>query len=264
MTKTPIYQTHDPLGQIEVYEENGVRHLNFGSFAMQSAVGLNHAKQLHFAYTQTMMGALLFQDIEDDDILLMGLGGGSLAKYFFDHFPLCRIEAIEYREVVAQIAYDYFDLPRDSRLNVVIDDAAHYARERCVMQREFYRLIMLDLFDAEGISPSLFNETFLTQCQSMLKKEGILVVNLWNNKVKIEPMLTWLGHLYQKKLLFLPVHGMVNTIGFFFHEDTPLYSRKALQKRAIQLEKRYQLPFKRYLKEFIAYNSHFIDNVTSA
>ena len=191
-------------------------------------------------------------------------GGGSLAKYFFDHFPLCRIEAIEYREVVAQIAYDYFDLPRDSRLNVVIDDAAHYARERCVMQREFYRLIMLDLFDAEGISPSLFNETFLTQCQSMLKKEGILVVNLWNNKVKIEPMLTWLGHLYQKKLLFLPVHGMVNTIGFFFHEDTPLYSRKALQKRAIQLEKRYQLPFKRYLKEFIAYNSHFIDNVTSA
>lgn len=264
MTKTPIYQTHDPLGQIEVYEENGVRHLNFGSFAMQSAVGLNHSNQLHFAYTQTMMGALLFQDIADDDILLMGLGGGSMAKYFFDHFPLCRIEAIEYRQVVAQIAYDYFDLPRDSRLNVVIDDAAHYARERGVMQREFYRLIMLDLFDSEGIAPSLFSETFLTQCQSMLKKDGILVVNLWNNKAQFEQLFVWLGSLFQAKLLFLPVHGMVNTIGFFFHEDTPLYSRKTLQKRAIQLEKKYQLPFKRYLKEFIAYNPNFIDNVTSA
>ena len=71
MTKTPIYQTHDPLGQIEIYEENGVRHLNFGSFAMQSAVGLNHSNQLHFAYTQTMMGALLFQDIADDNIFLI-------------------------------------------------------------------------------------------------------------------------------------------------------------------------------------------------
>ncbi len=264
MTTTPIFQTQDALGTIEVYEKNGVRHLNFGSFAMQSAVERIHTNRLYFAYTQTMMGALLFQDMAEDDILLMGLGGGSVAKYFFDHFPQCRIEAIEYRQAVAQIAHDYFDLPYSPRLNIVIDDAAHYARERCVMQREFYRFIMLDLFDSEGISPSLFNETFLTQCQAMLKKDGILVVNLWNNKAQFEELFAWLGRLFQAKLLFLPVHGMVNMIGFFFHENTPIYSRKALQKRAVQLEKKYQLPFKRYLKEFIAYNPNFIDNVTSA
>jgi hypothetical protein len=62
----------------------------------------------------------------------------------------------------------------------------------------------------------------------------------------------------------LPVHGTVNVIAIFFHKDTPIYSRNALKKRAIQLEKKYQLPFKRYLKEFIAYNPNFIDNVTSA
>jgi spermidine synthase len=264
MITKPIYQTQDTLGQIEIYEENGVRHLNFGTFAMQSAVGLTHSNQLHFAYTQTMMGALLFHELANDDVLLMGLGGGSMAKYLFDRFPLCRIEAIEYREAVAQIAHDYFDLPRDPRLNVVIDDAAHYARERCVMQHEFYSLIMLDLFDSEGVSPSLLSETFLTQCKAMLKKDGIMVVNLWNNKTQFEQLFVWLCGLFQAKLLFLPVHGMVNTIGFFFREDTPLYSRKTLQKRAVQLEKKYQLPFKRYLKEFIAYNPNFIDNVTSA
>ena len=264
MTKTPLYHTQDAQGVIEVYEEDGVRHLNFGSFAQQSATHLHNANQLHFAYTQTMMSVLLFQPLEQDDILLLGLGGGSIATYLFTHFPQCHIEAVEYRAAVAQIAYDYFALPRDERLNVVIDDAAHYTRERCAMQREFYRLIMLDLFDAQGISPTLFNETFLAQCHAMLKKDGILVVNLWHNKAQFEQVFAWLGRLFQAKLLFLPVEGMVNVIGFFFREDTPLYSRKVLQKRAVQLEKQYQLPFKCFLKAFITHNPHFIDNVTSA
>lgn len=259
-----IYQTKDQDGDIEVSELGGVRSLHFGSFAQQSAMSLKHPDQLELEYAKAMMSWLLFHELGNDDILLMGLGGGSLAKYILNHFPECRVEAVEYRAAVAEVAHDYFELPRDLRLNIVIDDGAHYARERLNMQREFYQIIMLDAYDSQGIAESLCNVEFFAMCKTLLKKEGILVVDLWNNKTQFEQLFSWLGGLFEAKLLLLPVDGTVNVIAMFFHNDTPVYSRIALKKRAIQLEKKYKLPFKRYLKELIMYNPNFIDNVTSA
>lgn len=258
-----IYQTHDNDGCIEVTEMDGIRSLYFGSFAQQSAMSLKNPDELQLAYAKAMMSWLLFQEIGDDDILLVGLGGGSLAKHLLQTFPDCRVEAIEYRAAVAEVAHDYFDLPRDNRLNVVIADGANYARERFNRQREFYSVIMLDAFDANGMADQLCNLEFFAACQTMLKKDGILVVDLWNTTEQFKQLFSWLGRLFDAKLLFLPVQGMVNVIGLFFHEDTPIYSQKALKKRAIQLEKTHKLPFKQFLKDLIAYNPNFIDNVTS-
>ncbi len=256
-----IYQTEDKEGCIEVSETKDVRSLHFGSLAQQSAMSLKNPNQLHLHYAQAMMSCLLFEDIGNDDILLMGLGGGSLAKYMLNHFPDCRVEAVEYRAAVAEIAHDYFDLPREHRLNVVIDDGARYAKNRMNLQREFYSIIMLDAFDSEGMAEALCTLEFFGSCKAMLKKDGILVVDLWNSYTQFKQLFAWAGGLFEAKLLLLPVHGMVNVIGLFFHEDTPIYSQKELQKRAIQLEKIHRLPFKKFLKDLIAYNPNFIDNV---
>jgi spermidine synthase len=208
-----------------------------------------------------MMSFLLFSEIGDEDILLVGLGGGSLAKYLLQHFPNCRVEAVEYRAAVAEIAHDYFELPRNERLNVVIDDGARYVQERLNLQREFYSVIMLDAFDATGMAESLCNPQFFANCQALLKKDGILVVDLWNASEQFKQLFSWIGSLFDAKLLFLPVDGMINVIGLFFHQDTPIYSEKVLKKRAIQLEKIHGLPFKQFLKALIANNPNFVDNV---
>lgn len=263
MTENTIYRAEDKDGSIEIKDVEGMRALYFGSLAQQSAMSLKNPDQLHLDYAKAMMSWLLFEEIGNDDLLIIGLGGGSLAKYLLQNFPECRVEVVEYRADVAEIAHEYFGLPRDARLNVVIDDGARYVKERMNLQREFYRVIMLDAFDSEGMAEALCNREFFAACQIMLKKDGILVVDLWNTKEQFTQLFSWLGNLFEAKLLFLPVGGTVNIIGLFFHEDTPIYSRKALQKRAIQLEKTYRLPFKKFLKELIAYNPNFIDHVTS-
>lgn len=263
MTTQLIYQIEDNDGIIEVKEENHLRLLHFNSAPFQSAMSLKNPEQLHFDYVKAMMSFLLFNEIGDDDILLVGLGGGSLAKYLLQHFPDCRVEAVEYRAAVAEIAHDYFELPRNNRLNVVIDDGARYVKERLNLQREFYSVIMLDAYDATGMAESLCQPQFFAACQAMLKKDGILVVNLWNTTEQFKQLFLWLGNLFKAKLLFLPIHGMVNVIGLFFHEDTPIYSQKTLKKRAIQLEKKHGLPFKQFLKTLIDKNPNFIDNVIS-
>lgn len=262
MTEHIIYQIEDENGSIEVKDYEGVRSLYFGSFAQQSAMSLKNPDALYLAYTKAMMSSLLFNDIEDD-VLLIGLGGGSLAKYLLQNFQKCRLEVVEHRQAVAEIAHDYFDLPHDSRLNIVIDDGAHYVRERESLQREFYSLIMLDVFDSQGMAQEICNLEFFTACQKMLKKDGILIINLWNTNEQFKQLFSWLGSLFNAKLLFLPVDGVVNVNGLFFHEDTPIYSRRELQRRAIKFERIYHLPFKQFFKDLIAYNPNFIDRVTS-
>lgn len=264
MTTQLIYQIEDADGIIQVKDTNDLRSLHFDSEPFQSAMSLTKPDELYFDYTKAMMSYLLFNDMGNDDILLIGLGGGSLAKYILKHCPDCRVEAIEYRAAVAEIAHDYFELPRNNRLNIVIDDGSRYVQTRLNLQREFYSVIMLDAFDATGMAESLCNPQFLATCQAMLKKDGILVVNLWHTTEQFKQLFSWLGSLFEAKLLLLPIQGMVNVIGLFFHEDTPIYSQKALKKRAIQLEKTHHLPFKQFLKELIASSPNFINNVTSS
>lgn len=263
MTQT-IYQTEDEYGSIEVKENNGVRTLHFGSEPTQSSMSLEHPDNLHLDYAKAMMSFLLFKDLGNEDLLLIGLGGGSQAKYLLQHFSQCRIEAVEYRHSVAEIAHDYFGLPREKRLNVVIDDGTLYAKERSQLQPEFYSVIMLDVFDSQGMAQEICNVEFFDDCQKMLKKDGVLLVNLWCvDTEQFKQLFVWIGSLFDSKLLFLPIQGMVNVIGLFFHENTPIYSRRELQRRAIKLEKTYNLPFKQFLKDLITYNPNFIDRVTS-
>jgi spermidine synthase len=261
MTENIIYQTKDKDGIIEVKDCDGVRSLYFGSFAQQSAMSLKNPDALHLAYTKAMMSSLLFNDVEDD-VLLIGLGGGSLAKYLLQNFPKCRLEVVEYRKAVVEIAHDYFGLPHDNRLNIVIDDGARYVLERNKLQREFYSLIMLDVFDSQGMAQEICSLEFFAACQKMLKKDGILIINLWNTNEQFKQLFSWLGSLFNGKLLFLPVDGVVNVNGLFFHQNTPIYSRRELQRRAIRLQKNHCLPFKQFLKDLITYNPNFIDRVT--
>jgi spermidine synthase len=263
MTVKLIHQIEDHDGIIEVKDTDDLRSLHFNSEPFQSAMLLKNPEKLHLDYAKAMMSFLLFNEIGDEDILLIGLGGGSLAKYLLQHFPDCRVEAVEYRAAVAEIAHDYFELPRNERLNVVIDDGARYVQERLNLQREFYSVIMLDAFDATGMAESLCNPQFFVNCQALLKKDGILVVDLWNASEQFKQLFSWIGSLFEAKLLFLPVDGMINVIGLFFHQDTPIYSQKVLKKRAIQLEKIHGLPFKQFLKALIANNPNFVDNVIS-
>lgn len=262
MTQEIIFQIQDNDGIIEVKESETLRTLHFNSEPTQSAMSLNKPDELKLDYAKAMMSWLLFKEIGDDDILLMGLGGGSIAKYLLQNFPQCRVEAVEYRAAVAEIAHDYFALPRDNQLNVVIDCGAHYALERCELQTELYSVIILDAFDATGMAESLCNPEFFAACKKMLKKDGILVVDLWNTTEQFKQLFSWIGSLFEAKLLFLPVAGMVNVVGLFFHENTPIYSRRELQRRAIKLEKTYGLPFKQFFKDLIQTNPNFIDRVT--
>jgi spermidine synthase len=257
-----IHQSHDDDGILEIVEREGVRSLHFGSSSRQSSMLLADPDKLHLGYVRAMASWLLFKPTLDDEALIIGLGGGSLTRHLLHHFPECRLRAVEYRESVVKIARSHFGLPLDPRLKVIIDDGAQYVRLRTESQSEQYSLMFIDAFDHEGMASSICNHAFFDACKALLKKDGMLVINLWGgiNKPLFRQVALWLGRTFDWRILFLPVKGRGNIIGLAFNEDAPLHSMKDLRTRAIILEQQYQIEFISYLKDIAKHNSSVIHN----
>ena len=66
---------------IAVSDAYGVRSLHVGGEAIQSSMKLGDPFSLALDYTRCMMGFLLFHP-QPREALMIGLGGGSLAKFF--------------------------------------------------------------------------------------------------------------------------------------------------------------------------------------
>jgi spermidine synthase len=258
-----IHESRDNDGIIEIVELDGVRSLHFGSFPRQSSMLLAEPDSLYLEYVRAMTSWLLFKPTLDDDALIIGLGGGSLTKHLLHCFPECRLRAIEYRKDVVRVARSYFGLPLDPRLKIIIDDGGKYVCERTESQAEKYSLIFTDAFDHEGMAPSISNEEFFVACKALLKKDGILVINLWGGikKPLFQQVAVWLGRIFEWKILFLPVKDRGNIIGLAFNEKTPLHNMKDLRTRAIILEQLYRINFISYLKEIAKHNSSVLNNL---
>src|SRR6187455_3487789 len=116
----------DKRPAVELSEEGGVRCLHLGSSMVQSAMRMKAPNDLELVYTQYMMGFLLFHP-HPRDILMIGLGGGSLAKFVYHSLPLTRTVVVEINPDVVAVARSYFFVPGDDdRLRVQITEGSEY------------------------------------------------------------------------------------------------------------------------------------------
>ncbi len=257
-----IYESYDEEGIIEIVEQKGIRSLHFGTQAQQSTISLAEPDKLHLNYVKAMTSWLLFKDTLDN-ALLVGLGGGSLTKHLLHHFSECRLKVVEYRKGVVKIARTYFSLPLDPRLKIVVDDGGEYIRQRYEKYREHYSLIFIDAFDHEGVAPSVRSEAFFDACKASLKKDGILVMNLWGgtSNPEFQQISLWLGRVFNWQTLFLPVNDKSNIIALAFNDYTPTHTLKDLRLKAIDLQEQYQIDFSVFLRDLKKHNASTFNQV---
>jgi spermidine synthase len=122
-----------------------------------------------------MMGFLLFNP-EPSHILMVGLGGGSLAKYCYRYLPSTRITVLEIDADVIALRDKFMIPPDDDRFRVVHTDAVPYITH----SDQRVDVILLDGFGADGIVPELNSQDFYDACRRILNPEGVLAANLWN------------------------------------------------------------------------------------
>lgn len=226
-------------GSVYVTERFGVRALHIGSDTIQSAMRVARPNDLELAYTRSMMGFLLFNEAPRR-VLLVGLGGGSLAKFIYRRMPQTEIEAVEINPRVVAVAREQFHLPPDdARLKVRVGDGAqHLAQPGPVAD-----VIAVDGYDGHAQAASLATRSFYCACRMRLAPRGVLVVNLWSSDRGFTECLERLESAFPAGTLCLPARRPGNVIVFAFRDHPGALLWDELRQRAHALQERYGIEF---------------------
>ena len=111
---TILHTKDSQYHRIAVVEDDDSRYLRFDS-SFQSGMYKNDPFRTRFEYADYLQLPLAYRP-ETRRILYIGLGGGSAPKRTWRDFPATRIDAVEIDPEVVDVAYEYFELPRDPRL----------------------------------------------------------------------------------------------------------------------------------------------------
>ncbi|MCX7174551.1 MAG: spermidine synthase [Proteobacteria bacterium] len=201
-----------------VIDDARKRSLHFSLAHVQSAMRIEDPFALELAYTRKMMSFLLFLP-DPKRILIIGLGGGSLAKYCHRHLPQTRITNVEInRDVIA--FRDLFEIPPDDRrFRVVHADAVAYLSNDPANGAEPADTILLDGYDHHGITPGFYDKDFYLDLRRHLTEEGVLVANLSGERNAYQGHLVLMREVFENRILVLDVAGVKNKVAFAFNSD---------------------------------------------
>ena len=237
-----------PKPSIAVSDARGVRSLHVGGDAIQSAMRLGDPYALALDYTRCMMAFLLFHP-EPREALMVGLGGGSLAKFFYKSLRRTSIRIIELDARVVAAAREHFHVPPDgARFRIEIGDGAEALFPECC------DTLVIDAFEDELHVPQLASREFYDGAFLALREPGAMVVNFMNDDPKFDLTLQRLERAFGGAVIVMPALYDPNVLVFALKGIAPRIAWDALRSRAERLESKLGLPFTRYLSRLRAMN----------
>ena len=187
-------------------DDAGLRTLRFGADgASQSIVKVGDPRHLELAYARVLPAGLAFAQ-NPVRVLIVGLGGGTLPRFFHSHFPQMMIEVVELDPDVVALAKEHCGFEEDARLRVSVDDG----RDFIEASRGGYDMIILDSFDADSIPTHLTTLEFLSAVRNALAPGGLAVANIWGratNPLYGSMLLTYRAAFADVHILDVPAPG---------------------------------------------------------
>jgi spermidine synthase len=232
-----------PLSELVVSEEEGVRYLHQGGEYIQSAMRIDAPDDLELDYTRTMMAFLLFHP-RPRDCLMVGLGGGSIPKFIYRHLPGVRTRVVELDPAVITAARSLFNVPPDcARLRVEPGDGAaavHAMEAGC-------DLLFADGFNDGAQVPELISDEFYAAANRALRPKGVLVVNFFGHDRRMDRYLRRVEAAFSGCVVCLEARDDGNIIVFALKGMPPSIEWDELRRCAAKLEDKLGLPFDRYV-----------------
>jgi spermidine synthase len=219
------------------------RRLQFDLYAVQSAMHRDHPDRLSLAYTRKMMAFLLFNRAPER-ILLLGLGGGSLAKFCYRRLPGAAITAVEVNPDVIALREAFHIPPNDDRFRVICADGADYVA-RLGHSKD---VILADACDREGVAPELDAIEFYQAAHRRLSSSGVFVANICSDSNDWAAHVVKIGAVFGEDFMTLQVRPDGNVIVFAFKERRPEIDWAQLEATAVDLKRKLGLDFPRYVR----------------
>jgi spermidine synthase len=156
-------------GEIKVSEINGVRRLIAEGYT-QSQISSNQTKTNLLCWESMVPESLSLGS--DSRALILGLGGGVVAKIITERFGNIPIDGVEIDPLIVELGKKYFSLDQPN-LNIIVADATGFVKEA----RYKYDLICIDIFVGSKVPKEIEAKEFLEDAKSLLKKGGVMTMN---------------------------------------------------------------------------------------
>lgn len=173
-----IHEERSQYRNVLVTEFNGQRCMLFNIHRgdmNQTCIDLRNPQRLVFNYTKMSFAGLLLNP-EPTNILVAGLGGGTIPMVMRELFPEATIDVLEVDQAVVNVAKEFFNYQEDERHQVHVVDARVFIK-RAGLQGRQYDYIVLDAFSGEYIPEHLLTLEFLQEVQALLSDDGVVVAN---------------------------------------------------------------------------------------
>ncbi|MBK9346373.1 MAG: fused MFS/spermidine synthase [Burkholderiales bacterium] len=214
-----------------IYETLTSKSLFFSSHHIQSSMHILQPDELQFEYTRLMMGFLLFNP-HPRKLLMIGLGGGSLAKFCHRYLPQTHITVVEINPYVIALRRDFAVPDDDERFAIIQDDAAKYV---CTTDSKF-DVLLADGFDISGLPEQLSTRHFYENCRNILSHMGVFIANLHRCNQWFDIYIDRMSAAFDAPLLKVNDPGATNCIAFAIKDDQWQDGNKVGMRRPQHIE----------------------------
>ena len=113
------------------------------------------------------------------NVLMLGLGGGTMQHLISHAFPEINITTVEIDKVMVDLATEYFDLAKIPNHTIIIDDAFRFVAEpdKRGFSDHSFQAAVVDLACGETYSDLNKSGTFITSLKNLVVPEGLIIFN---------------------------------------------------------------------------------------
>jgi spermidine synthase len=172
LLKVPVYQEDSPYQQVRIRDDDLFRYLVLDR-TFHAVMWKADPVTLFLPYSQLMVASLALVP-EPKRGLILGHGGGSLAKWLARHWPELELDVVEFDPVVVRMAEEYFSYRPPPSHHVYVRDARVFLSHA----DRTYDLIWVDAFARHMIPFHLTTQEFFSELRTRLSAKGVLAVNL--------------------------------------------------------------------------------------
>ncbi len=108
--------------------------------------------------------------------LILGLGGGSIAKLIHNYWPDAKIIGVDIDPIIVDLGKKYMGLNKIP-IDVHIDDSMHFLNTKYIIPNTKYSLICIDMYQGDLVPPEFETEKFINKINSLLSEDGIAIFN---------------------------------------------------------------------------------------
>ncbi len=201
-TKTLYSGTSPHNGEIRVFESFGERRLVAAGYTQSRTLnkhGMTGSYWDGFVRNIPDLG-------KDARVLILGLGGGTIAKLLTKKFGLISIDGVEIDPLMVELGREFLDF-KEKNVNVINQDAQDFLKET----RYKYDFVAVDLFAHGDVAKVAESEQFFKKVKQVLSKDAVVVINkIFKDKENLNKYVDFIGGIFNKTDILL-VRGGFST-----------------------------------------------------